>query len=93
MQFFVVFENFARAYSSQIALEIIWLPIQIALLEYKLDLYMGILRSIKINDLLHFFGKTDMLTGHQHNDWIYASLQIEKQNVSNNFKRNVNAST
>ena len=29
MQFFVVFEKFARAYLFQIALEIIWLPIQI----------------------------------------------------------------
>ena len=28
MQFFVVFEKFARAYLFQIALEIIWLPIQ-----------------------------------------------------------------
>ena len=30
VQFFVVFEKFARAYSFQIALEIIWLPILIA---------------------------------------------------------------
>ena len=29
MQFLVVFEKFARAYLFQIALEIIWLPIQI----------------------------------------------------------------
>ena len=29
MQFFVVFEKFARAYLFQIALEVIWLPIQI----------------------------------------------------------------
>ena len=28
VQFFVVFEKFARAYLFQIALEIIWLPIQ-----------------------------------------------------------------
>ena len=31
LQFFVVFEKFARAYLFQIALEIIWLPIQIIL--------------------------------------------------------------
>ena len=29
MQFFVIFEKFTRAYLFQIALEIIWLPIQI----------------------------------------------------------------
>ena len=34
LQIFVVFEKFARAYLFQIALEIIWLPIQI-LLNYK----------------------------------------------------------
>ena len=32
LQIFVVFEKFARAYLFQIALEIIWLPIQILML-------------------------------------------------------------
>ena len=32
LQIFVVFEKFARAYLFQIALEIIWLPIQMKLM-------------------------------------------------------------
>ena len=41
MQFFVVFEKFARAYLFQIALEIIWLPIRIVLHSVQLLLLIG----------------------------------------------------